>query len=324
MVTGSVFCDQCKDGQVSIFDYPLSGMKVTMVCPGSGGQMTTVGDETTDLLGNYVMTYDGNPDLSSCYTEISGNTNEGGSNGCGASSGPPKSVKLMFSMFDMATYTVEPLISQPDKPMSFCPKSPSSPPTPSTSPTTPIPPVQLPPPLISNPPPAAPLSPPTTPAAPLPPPTTPKSPTPTFTLPPLPKLPPFPHLPPLPFTQASACPYQYWAMREYKCYWRAVSPDSKVGFIFGPLAAKKYGMDLTLWNGLQGKGDPYRTLLREAITSLLNSYNSFHFSYNAFEVFHHFNTALTGSTRSVLLTALRFKRANSGHGTVPCTFTACK
>ena len=26
MVTGSVFCDQCKDGQVSLFDYPLSGI----------------------------------------------------------------------------------------------------------------------------------------------------------------------------------------------------------------------------------------------------------------------------------------------------------
>ena len=25
MVTGAVFCDQCKDGQVSMFDYPLSG-----------------------------------------------------------------------------------------------------------------------------------------------------------------------------------------------------------------------------------------------------------------------------------------------------------
>lgn len=25
MVSGSVFCDQCKDGQVSLFDYPLSG-----------------------------------------------------------------------------------------------------------------------------------------------------------------------------------------------------------------------------------------------------------------------------------------------------------
>lgn len=25
MVTGTVFCDQCKDGQVSLFDYPLYG-----------------------------------------------------------------------------------------------------------------------------------------------------------------------------------------------------------------------------------------------------------------------------------------------------------
>lgn len=25
MVSGAVFCDQCKDGQRSLFDYPLSG-----------------------------------------------------------------------------------------------------------------------------------------------------------------------------------------------------------------------------------------------------------------------------------------------------------
>lgn len=25
MVTGTVFCDQCKDGQVSLFDYPVNG-----------------------------------------------------------------------------------------------------------------------------------------------------------------------------------------------------------------------------------------------------------------------------------------------------------
>jgi hypothetical protein len=25
MVTGTVFCDQCKDGQRSLFDYPISG-----------------------------------------------------------------------------------------------------------------------------------------------------------------------------------------------------------------------------------------------------------------------------------------------------------
>lgn len=25
MVTGTVFCDQCKDGQISLYDYPLYG-----------------------------------------------------------------------------------------------------------------------------------------------------------------------------------------------------------------------------------------------------------------------------------------------------------
>lgn len=25
MVSGTVFCDQCKDGQISLFDYPLNG-----------------------------------------------------------------------------------------------------------------------------------------------------------------------------------------------------------------------------------------------------------------------------------------------------------
>lgn len=26
MVSGSVFCDQCKDGQRSMFDYPINGI----------------------------------------------------------------------------------------------------------------------------------------------------------------------------------------------------------------------------------------------------------------------------------------------------------
>lgn len=25
VVSGTVFCDQCKDGQISLFDYPLNG-----------------------------------------------------------------------------------------------------------------------------------------------------------------------------------------------------------------------------------------------------------------------------------------------------------
>jgi hypothetical protein len=116
-------------------------------------------------------------------------------------------------------------------------------------------------------------------------------------------------------------------MPEYKCYWRAVNPDTKVGVTFGLLAGRRYGTDMTLWQGLQGRGDLYRTLLREGTTAFLNSYNSLHFPYNAIGVVQHMNWALMGSPRSALLTALRFKRANSGSGssnTVTCKFTPCK
>lgn len=113
-------------------------------------------------------------------------------------------------------------------------------------------------------------------------------------------------------------------MPEYKCYWRAVSPDTKVAVIFGMPAAQRYGTDLTLWQGLQGRGDPYRTLLREGITAFLNSYNSLQYTYNTIEVVQQMNSGLMGSKRNVLYTALRFIRANSGHGKVPCKFTACK
>ncbi|XP_074275650.1 uncharacterized protein LOC141599519 [Silene latifolia] len=295
MVTGTVFCDQCKDGQVSMFDYPISGMKVAMVCPGDDGQMTMVDEGTTNMFGSYGMSFQGTPDLTNCFIQISNNNNEpGSSNKCGASSGPPKSVRQMFSMFGMAMYTVDPLISQPAQPMSYC--SSSSPPSTPTQP------------------------PPASSGTPVQPSTPPKPPAPVFRLPPMPGLPP---MPPAPFLQEMACPYQYWMMPEYKCYWRAVSPDMTVALAFGPLAAEKYGRDMTLFEGLKGKGDPYRTLLREGVTSLLNSYNSINFAYNALEVVDRFNEALVGSKLSVLLTALRFKRANYGHGQIPCKLTSC-
>ncbi|KMT01442.1 hypothetical protein BVRB_9g214500 [Beta vulgaris subsp. vulgaris] len=322
MVTGTVFCDQCKDGQVSIFDYPLSGMKVTMVCPGTDGQMTVVGEDTTNMLGNYGITFDGTPDLSSCFTQISPNNTIGpDSNKCGVAPGPAKSVKLMFSMFDMEMFTVDPLISQPAQPMSYCSTS-SAPPSPVSLPpptsSSPPSPVTLPPPTSSSPPSPVTLPPPTSSGTP------PKGPTPTFKLPPMPRIPPLTPMPPAPFLQDSACSHEYWTMPQYKCYWRAVNPQMPVGLVFGPLAAQKYGTDLTLRKGLEGKGDPYKTLLREGVTALLNSYNSFHFPYNALEVLHSFNTALTGSNRNVLLTALRYKRANTGYGHVPCKFQSCK
>lgn len=115
-----------------------------------------------------------------------------------------------------------------------------------------------------------------------------------------------------------------WAMPEYKCYWRALNQDTKVAVAFGPLAARRYGTDVTLWQGLQGRGDLYRTLLREATTALLNSYNSLQFPYNSVSVVTHMNYALMDSPRSALLTAFRFMRANSGSGNVTCKFTPCK
>ncbi|KAL9266986.1 hypothetical protein AKJ16_DCAP15763 [Drosera capensis] len=276
MVTGSVFCDQCKDGRISLFDCPLYGVKVGMTCPGNDGHTTTVGQETTNIFGGYVMRFDGSPDLSSCT----------------AAAGPSKSVRLMFSMFDMEMYSVDALISQPSRPMSFCSRSTS----PALSP--PVNPAPMLPPLVA---PVVPASPP----------------------PPIFRLPPLPPMSPVPFFEASACSYRYWMMPEFRCYWKVMNPDTTVALIFGPLAARRYGTDMTLWNGLQGRGDPYRTLLREGITALLNSYNSLQFPYNAFSVIERMNTALLGSPRNVLFTALRFRRANSVSGGVTCRFRGC-
>lgn len=285
MVTGTVFCDQCKDGERSLFDYPLYGVKVTMACPDGNGQMTIMREETTNWFGNYAMRFDGTPDLSSCRAQVSGSTQ--GPTGCGFSAGPTQNPRLMFRMFDMEMYVVDSLLSQPPQPMSFCPRAP-------------------------NPAPPNPIPGPVTPARPR--------------WPPMPRLPPVPPLPPLPpttFFQASACPYENWTMPEYRCYWR-VNPDTKVAVAFGPMAASRYGTDMTLWSALQGRGDPYRTLLREGTAALLNSYDSIEFAYHTLGVIHHMNWALVGSPQQVLLAALRFKRANSGYGHVSCKFTPCK
>ncbi|XP_047940327.1 uncharacterized protein LOC125187739 [Salvia hispanica] len=272
MVTGTVFCDQCKDGQISLFDYPLYGIKVTMACPGSDGQYTTWGEETTNWLGNYAMRVGGTPNLNACYTQVSSNGQ--GSNACGAAAGPAKQLRLMFNMFNTEMYSVDPLLAQPAQPMSFCPSS-----------STP-----------------APVSP-----------------------PPAPLLPPVPRFPPAPFLEASACPHQMWLMPEYQCYWKVVSPDTKVAVAFGLIAGRRYGADMTLRQGMLGRGDPYRTLLREGTTALLNSYNSIQFPYHPIGVIEAMNLALMGSTRNVLHTALSFMRANAGSGNAAtCRFTTCK
>ncbi|XP_027353911.1 uncharacterized protein LOC113864426 [Abrus precatorius] len=282
MVTGTVFCDQCKDGQRSLFDYPVNGAKVTLSCADSNGKIIMSREETTNWFGSYTMRFDGAPDLSSCSARVTGSGQ--GSMGCGEGAGPSQNPRLMFRMFDMEMYTVDSLIAQPPQPMQYC--STSSNPPPKSPPQFKIPPVPG--------------------------------------LPPLPPLPSLPPLPPVIFAEASACPSEKWTVPEYKCYWRGVNRDTKVAVAFGMVAARRYGTDITLWNALQGRGDPYRTLLREGVTALLNSYNSLQFSYHPLGVVEHMNSALMGSTRSVLLTALRFKRANSGAGNVTCKFTICK
>ncbi|XXG66145.1 hypothetical protein AAC387_Pa05g3684 [Persea americana] len=279
MVTGSVFCDQCKDGQMNLFDYPLNGAKVAIACAGSDGQMTVWKEETTNWLGNYAFRFEGNTDLSRCTAQVMMGSGQGSSSGCGAAAGPARVLNLFFRMFNMELYTVDSLLSQPARPMSFCPRSSGSP-VPAPAPPRTVP---------SRPPPSTP-SPPRT----------------------------------VPFFQASACPYQNWTMPQYKCYWKLVGPDTKVAVAFGLAAARKYGTDMNLWEGLQGKGDVYRTLLREGTAALLNSYNSIHFSYPTLSVVGHMNWALMGSPQQALLTAMQFKRANSGGGNVRCTFTPCK
>jgi len=113
-------------------------------------------------------------------------------------------------------------------------------------------------------------------------------------------------------------------MPEYKCYWKVVGPDTKVAVAFGPVATGKYGTNMTLMEGLHGKGDTYLTLLREATTALLNSYNSIQFPYPTLSVINYTNLALLGSSQQALMIALRFKRANAGvSGQVGCNFAPC-
>ncbi|XP_068640528.1 uncharacterized protein [Aristolochia californica] len=305
MVTGGVICDQCKDGEMTLFDYPLFGAKVAVACPGSDGQMTVWKEVTTNWFGNYAVRFSGSQDLRNCIAQV-----VPGSSGCGAVAGPAQSLDLFFSLFNMDMYRVDSLISQPSQPMGFCQNSGSH-----GSSGSPFPPAfQVPPPST----PTVTFPPPPTPVVTFPPPSTPAV---TFPPPPSPsvKLPPLP-----PFFQASACPYQNWLMPEYKCYWRIVVPETKVALAFGLPAAERYGTEMTLWEGLYGKGDVYRTLLREATTALLNSFNSIQFKYSPPSVKYHMISALMGSSQDALLTALRFRRANYGAGDARCNFTTCK
>uniref|UniRef100_M4F884 Pollen Ole e 1 allergen and extensin family protein n=1 Tax=Brassica campestris TaxID=3711 RepID=M4F884_BRACM len=267
-VTGTVFCDQCKDGEKSLFDFPVSGIKVSVTCLDENGQVYMSREETTNWLGGYVMRFDGTPDLSNCYAQVSDNgAQQGSSSSCSIASGPAQKLKLLFSFFGIETFVVDALLAQPVQPMSSCPK-----------------------------PPPAPVMPP-------------------------PQLPPLPPIPPVPFVEPSACCHKLWIRPEYRCYWKVIGPDTKVAVAFGLVAGRRYGTDMTVGEALKGRGEAYKTLLREATTALLNSYNSLGFPYNSVAVTTYTNMALLGNSQhDVLMTAIRFIKANSG----TCKFTDCK
>ncbi|KAL6848462.1 hypothetical protein ACP4OV_021756 [Aristida adscensionis] len=334
VVAGMVFCDQCKDGARGLFDYPLYGARVAIQC-GGGDTPLTVRESNTNWFGGFSVRMEGSPDMNRCTARVVQGTGH-----CGATaSGAPRELTLAFRMLGLALYTVPPLLSQPEEAMDFCPghdrqwrppspsSSSSSPPAPFgpaapgpfASPAPPLPPFwrrrprRLPP--IWRRPPALPQE---------------QRPQPQ----PTPALPPPPPPPPLPaLAQGSACAYDKWAMAENRCHWRVVTPNTTVAMAFGPLAAQRYGPELTLREALEGRGDMYRTLLREATAALLNAY------YNApggpflypttASVIDHMNGALLSSAQRVLIEGARFRRANGGAGgrgartRLPCDFTPC-
>ena len=151
-------------------------MKVSVLCPGDNGQAIEYGETTTNFMGSYTMRFQGSPDLTNCVSQVSST-----GQGCGAASGSPQTIRLVFRMFDMAMYSAYPLISQPAQPMPYCLGSstnppPVNPPAPSVpTPVTPTPTIRQPP----------------------------------ATTPPISGIPPLPPMPPMPFFQASTCSSRY-------------------------------------------------------------------------------------------------------------------
>ncbi|KAF9608398.1 hypothetical protein IFM89_009764 [Coptis chinensis] len=119
------------------------------------------------------------------------------------------------------------------------------------------------------------------------------------------------------FPDVSASPPEVWASPEYGCHWKMVRPNTTVASIFGENAARKYGTFMNLLEGLQGvgvAGDSYRTLLREGIAALLNSYSKTNFIYPPLYVLDGMNRALLGTPDQALLMALWFSDANTAYG----------
>nr|AVY91802.1 pollen proteins Ole [Saccharum hybrid cultivar SP80-3280] len=320
VVAGMVFCDQCKDGAKGLFDYPLYGARVAIQC-GGGDTPLTVRETNTNWFGGFSVRMEGSPDMNRCTARVVQGTGH-----CGGG-GAPRELTLAFRMLGLALYTVPPLLSQPEEAMDFCPGHDRSrrggrppvaqAPAPASS-SSPLPPFwrrrpRLLPPVWRKPPTNLPQE------------QQPHQPEPEPQV-----LPPPPPTAP---SQGSACTYDMWASPEHRCHWKVLTPNTTVAMAFGPLAAQRYGSELTLGEALEGRGDMYRTLLREATAALLNAY------YNApggpflypttASVMDHMNGALLGSGQRVLLEGARFRRANAGGGgpagrtRLPCDFTPC-
>ncbi|RLN09268.1 homeobox protein engrailed-1 [Panicum miliaceum] len=295
VVAGMVFCDQCKDGARGLFDYPLYGARVAIQC-GGGDTPLTVRESNTNWFGGFSIRMEGSPDMNRCTARVVQGTGH-----CGAATaGAPRELTLAFRMLGLALYTVPPLLSQPEEAMDFCPGRDR----------------RRPPPAAARWPAAAPA-----PAPPLAPFWRSR------------RLPPIWRKPPTLPQQDQPEPSPQWASPEHRCHWKVVTPNTTVAMAFGPLAAQRYGSELTLRDALEGRGDMYRTLLREATAALLNAY------YNApggpflypttASVIDHMNGALLSSTQRVLIEGARFRRANAGGGgpagrtRLPCDFTPC-
>lgn len=120
MVSGTVFCDQCLDGRLSFFDYPLSGAKVAVTCNGTVPGIT--GEANSNWAGNWAVRFEGRPDLSGCEAKV-----VAAPAGCPAAVAQGRGLSLVFDMFGMELYAVGPLFAQPTKPMRLCRRGKPSP-----------------------------------------------------------------------------------------------------------------------------------------------------------------------------------------------------
>ncbi|KAI4978454.1 hypothetical protein ZWY2020_015207 [Hordeum vulgare] len=118
VVAGMVFCDQCKDGARSLFDYPLYGARVAIQC-GGGDTPMTVRECNTNWFGGFSVRMEGSPDMNRCTARVVHATGH-----CSAAANAePRELTLAFRMLGLALYTVLPLLSQPEQAMDFCPRA---------------------------------------------------------------------------------------------------------------------------------------------------------------------------------------------------------